>query len=163
MIKKSNVFNSPIETGLRSLILLEAGYPKSFDIERIVFYDYLLVHSGDIKDGPKSIHPNTPHRSGELLVRRPVIEKGLDLMISRGLLTKEYSESGFEYKATELSTPFLDTLDAGYTKKIIGVASWVIESFDDESNEEIRSLIRNNLGVWGGEFLGEAILRAEDA
>ena len=43
----SNIFNSPIETGLRSLTLLEAGYPSAYDLERLTYYDYLVVHSDD--------------------------------------------------------------------------------------------------------------------
>ncbi|EGQ9043636.1 threonine transporter, partial [Vibrio parahaemolyticus] len=131
-----SVFNSPIETGLRSLTLLEAGYPNAYDLERITYYDYLLVHSGDIEGGPNSIHPNTPHRSGELLIRRPIIEKGLAVMISRGLVDIDYSQSGIRYIATELSTPFLDSLQANYTRKMIDTAIWVVEIFDKQPNQK---------------------------
>lgn len=157
-----SVFNSPIETGLRSLTLLEAGYPNAYDLERITYYDYLLVHSGDIKGGPNSIHPNTPHRSGELLIRRPIIEKGLAVMISRGLVDIDYSQSGIRYIATELSTPFLDSLQANYTRKMIDTAIWVVEIFDKQPNQKIRDLISKNLQVWGGEFIDESLVRGEN-
>ena len=69
-------FNSPLETGIRSLAVLVAAYPEPFDLERLVEMDYLVVHSGDA-DGPYSLHAPLPMRAGELLVRRGLIEKGL--------------------------------------------------------------------------------------
>ena len=66
-------FNSAIECGLRSLIILEHAFPLEYDLQRLVFYDYLLVHSQDA-GGPNSIHPATPHRSGEVLVKRKMLE-----------------------------------------------------------------------------------------
>jgi hypothetical protein len=84
-------FNSPLECGLRALALLAAAQPAACDLQRLVFYDYLLVHSGDVPAGPDSIHPPTPLRSGEALVRRHWIERGLLLMISRELIIRTFS------------------------------------------------------------------------
>lgn len=84
MTKRTNAihpFNSAVECGLRSLVILEQAFPRDYDLQRLVFYDYLLVHSGDA-NGPESIHPATPHRSGEVLVKRQILEQGLLLMIS---------------------------------------------------------------------------------
>ena len=56
-------FNSPLETGFRSLVLLDAAYPRSFDLSALVLFDHLVVHTADIA-GPSSLHPSLPHRSG---------------------------------------------------------------------------------------------------
>jgi len=155
----STVFNSTIETGLRGLILLVAGYPHSYDIERLTYYDYLLVHSGDIADGPDSIHPKTPHRSGEILVRRPLIEKSLNTMLSRGLIEVVYSNEGIHYVASELASPFLDSLQEHYTKKLIEISDWVVSEFDSQPIYKIRNLINKNLSIWGGEFINKSAVR----
>ena len=47
-MNKEYVFNNPIETGLRSLIILNAAYPKPLDLQQLIYYDYLTVHTGDI-------------------------------------------------------------------------------------------------------------------
>ena len=77
-------FNSPLETGIRSLEILVAAYPEAFDLERLVEMDYLVVHSEDA-DGPESLHAALPMRAGELLVRRGLIEKGILLMMNNDL------------------------------------------------------------------------------
>jgi hypothetical protein len=37
------VFNNPVESALRSLVLLVEVYPATLDLQRLVFLDYLLV------------------------------------------------------------------------------------------------------------------------
>jgi len=76
-----------LETGVRSVILLDTAYPRSFDLMQLTWLDHLVVHTADI-DGPKSLHPNIPQRNGELLVRRSLVEEGLTLMRRKGLLKR---------------------------------------------------------------------------
>src|SRR3979411_2027900 len=74
-------FNSALETGVRALAVLAEASPRALDLQELVYFDYLIVHSGDA-GGPTSLHPNTPLRNGELLVRRTIIEQGVLLMVS---------------------------------------------------------------------------------
>ena len=45
-------FNSAVEVGLRTLIVLDASYPNTSSLGRLVVFDYLLVHSDDVDGGP---------------------------------------------------------------------------------------------------------------
>src|SRR5580693_2309300 len=110
-------FNSPIETGIRALILLAESYPTQLDLQRLLEFDYIMVHTGDV-DGPPSIHPALPLRSGELLVRRQLIERGLMLMMSRGLIRRHAATTGFTYRAEDDAGPFLDALSAEYLQDL---------------------------------------------
>lgn len=47
MAKRASPFNSPLETGVRALSILEAAHPEACDLHRLVELDYLVVHSGD--------------------------------------------------------------------------------------------------------------------
>src|SRR5271169_1811943 len=133
-------FNSPLETGVRALILLAESYPEQLDLQRILEFDYLMVHSGDV-DGPPSIHPALPLRSGELLVRRQLIERGLWLMISRGLVARHATPLGFMYQAEDDAGPFLDSLTAEYLDDLKDRAVWVVDRFSEMSDQEIRLML----------------------
>ena len=76
-------FNTPLECGLRMLFVLNAAGERRSDLQRLVSYDYLLVHSGDVDDGPESLHPPVPFRGTEVLVKRGLISAGLNQMFSR--------------------------------------------------------------------------------
>src|ERR1035438_1081158 len=94
---ETQTFNSPIETGVRALILLAESYPDQLDLQRLLEFDYILVHTKDV-DGPPSIHPALPLRSGELLVRRQLIERGLMLMMSGGLVGRYATPNGLRIR-----------------------------------------------------------------
>ncbi|WP_108802765.1 ABC-three component system middle component 2 [Aquimarina sp. Aq107] len=156
--RNTKVFNSPLEMGLRTLFVLMASN-KPCDLQRLVYYDYMLVHSGDISNGPKSIHPNIPFRASEILVKRELIKKGLNLMISRDLITLNFSDNGFTYQSNELTAAFVKYLDTSYAKDLLRTSSWIVNYFDDLTDRELELYFKDKLDVWGGEFTRESLLR----
>jgi hypothetical protein len=156
------VFNTPMECGLRAVALLAEAFPHRADLQRLVNYDYLLVHSGDVVDGPPSIHPATPHRSGELLVRRPLIEQGIRLMMSKSIIECDFSTEGINYFAGEWSVPFLSRLSADYTTALKERAQWVVSHFSTHTNSELTLFMRSQWSSWGAEFEFESLVRTSD-
>lgn len=144
-------FNSPLETGLRSLAILEAAFPHPYDLQRLVELDYLVVHSADV-GGPESLHAALPLRAGELLVRRQLIEKGLLLMMSKGLIERQVAAGGIEYAASDVASPYLASLTAPYTLRLRERAQWLVSNFHGFSTEEIRGLIQRFFQRWSSEF-----------
>jgi hypothetical protein len=157
--EQSLVFNSPVESGLRSLTLLTEAFPTFYDLQRIIFLDYLIVHSEDAPGGPSSIHPGTPYRSGEVLVRRGLIEQGLEFLVSRGLVEKQYDANGITYGASEYAAPLLECLQAPYSALLKERAAWVVQSFGNSSDDELKRFFRSNLDRWGSEFEYESLFR----
>lgn len=144
-------FNSALETGVRTLAILIACYPKAHDLGRLVQYDYLTVHSADA-DGPPSLHPPLPLRSGELLVRRGLIESGLRLMMSRSLIRRELHVQGLLYSADDSSASFLDNMKSPYILALRDRAEWVAATFDALSTADLDSIVRRLFESWTIEF-----------
>lgn len=151
MTKSAAPFNSPLETGVRSLSILEAAYPASYDLQRLVELDYLVVHSGDA-GGPDSLHAALPLRAGELLVRRELIEKGLLLMMSRGLVRRVARPEGIEYSAGEAAAPYLSALSAPYSLELRNRAHWAVRTFGEMTTERIRSITQAFFEKWTTQF-----------
>lgn len=149
--RKGLPFNSPLETGIRSVGILAALYPKSFDLQRMVAFDYLVVHTADV-GGPSSLHPDLPLRSAELLVRRELVERGLHLMMTRKLVDRAAESSGIVYRAGEMAEVFLSTLTSEYMNLLQLRAQWIAEVFGDMGDEEFRVLMRENFDKWVEQF-----------
>lgn len=146
-----NPFNSALETGVRSMVILVANFPSSLDLQRLVDFDYLIVHSGDI-DGPTSLHPPIPMREGELLVRRKIIENGLTLMMSRGLINRTTSSEGIAYQASDLAKPFVDSLSSRYMSTLMDRANWVAITFGNTDTKDLHRLINSFFDKWTTQF-----------
>jgi hypothetical protein len=160
--RKPNTFNGPLEAGVRAVALLGAAHPRSFDLQRLVALDYLLVHTGDL-DGPESLHPPTPLHSAELLVRRKLVEQALLLMMTRDLVSRELVPGGIRYRAGESATPFLASLQSGYIQALKDRAVWLIGAVGGLADDEFRALMRRLFDTWVEEFqTAERSLGAEE-
>ncbi len=155
-------FNGPVEIGLRALCVLTTAFPTAYALQRLVIFDYFLVHSDDIDGGPAGMHPRTPYRGGEILVRRGAIQDGLMLYGSRGLIERVYKEGGIFFAATDRSADFLDTLSAEYLIDLRERADWVVERFNALDDTELDMMVRERIGTWGAEFTMESVLWSEE-
>jgi hypothetical protein len=156
--RNPRIFATPMEVGLRVLFILDALSPEAADLQRLVIYDYLTVHSADA-GGADSLHPAVPHRSGELVVKRQLVKDALRLMLSRDLLQVRGTSSGVQYAANDVTSAFISHLDTSYAKEIRERSAWVAERFGSWRDEELAGYIGDHLGRWGGEFSSEAIVR----
>lgn len=151
-----SVLNSPLEVALRTLVILSKAQTGA-DLQRLAIYDYLLLHSADIKGGPDSLHPATPIRSSELLVRRGLIDHGLKLLESRALVERRYRDDGIAFVASKLAGPFLGYFESNYAKRCGEVASWIASTFEEMSSQELQAFIQSRVGKWGVEFTDEPV------
>lgn len=146
------IFNSALETGLRSLCVLSAGGSNQYDLQQLLAFDHIVVHSGDLLDGPASLHPKTSQRNGELLVRRPLVTNGLNLMGSKGLLGRQPDANGIKYSASEVTEVFLDSLTNKYVKELRERAAWAVEVFSELDDELFYKVFNTAFDRWTSEF-----------
>lgn len=147
-------FNSTLETGIRALVVLEAFYPRSFDLLEMTWLDHLVVHTGDLdgQDVPESLHPDLPNRAAELLVRRQLVERSLRMMQQVHLVEVFETEAGIEFCASEDAPSYLDLLQAPYSVALKQRAKWMADHFASLGGAEMRALIEGRIGRWTAEF-----------
>jgi hypothetical protein len=150
--RRQVTFNGPLEAGIRAVALLGAAYPKAFDLQRLTALDYLLVRTQTIEGGPDSLHPPTPLRSPDAEVRRGIVHKGLELMMSRDLVEREARAAGLVYVAGESAAAFLDSLQSPYLIKVKDRAHWLIQHFSSYTDAEFNAIIRRYFDDWVIEF-----------
>ena len=131
-------------------------------MQRLVYYSYLLVHSSDVPDSPKSLHPNFPDRSCEILISRELISNGLKLLLSKGLICIDYNKSGIKYKKNDKTTKFLEYFESNYSKELDERSMWVCGKFDDLKDDKLNDFMQQNLGKWGSEFSRDYRIMGDD-
>lgn len=148
--------NSPLELGLRALVILTAAFPRPLDVDRLVLMDYCLLHSADL-GGPTSVLPAITTRGGELGIKRSVIELGIQMMARAGMIEVVASTEGLTYRASEASAPFLRLVSSPLLHRLTEVAEWAVADFGDSSLEEIRERIRLIADQWSAEWTEESL------
>lgn len=152
VFQSSMIFNSTLETGLRALCVLSAGEDSNYDLQQLLAFDHILVHSGDLENGPPSLHPNTSQRNGELLVRRPLVTNGLNLMGSKGLLDTTVSDRGIRYTSSDMTEVFLSSLTNQYIEQLRSRAEWAVRVFSGLDDELFYKVFNTAFDRWTTEF-----------
>lgn len=128
-------------------------YPHALDLQQLVTLDYFVIHSGDIEGGPQSLHPASPLRSGEVAIRRGLIEDGLKFYRIHGLISPKISNNGFAYVAEDCAAAFLDALKSPYVEQLRQRAEWVVAKFGLLKAEELSRVLEHSFSKWHAEFV----------
>lgn len=156
-MQKNNlkIFNSPIEVGLRSLIIFAEFSDTDVDLQKLVYLDYFLIHSGDVSGGPDSLHPASPFRSGEIAVKREILKQSLQILHKKNLLSVVPSPEGIKYKICDSGLKFVKKQTGDYAKSLKERAIWLKASFGSMSQSDLDEYVSKNIKSWGAEFLNK--------
>jgi hypothetical protein len=143
--------NSPLEVGVRVLMILTEAYPQRLDVNRLVLLDHGVLHSADL-GGPESLHPALPVRVGELGVKRTVIEEGLQVMVRAKLVEMSAGDRGIEFVASDSAYAFVSVLASNYATILHERIEWMFGHFSDLSEDALRTEMRSILSSWAEEF-----------
>jgi hypothetical protein len=145
------LFNSGLEAGLRALILLEALHPRPCGLRELTWFDHVVVHTGDL-NGPRSLHPDLPGHTGELIVRRRLVENGLHLMMRLHLVEAVHDEAGLLFSPSEDAASFVDLLQSPYNEALRERAEWIASQFGQLPPAKIEEMIAAKVGRWTATF-----------
>jgi len=143
--------NSPLDVGLRVLMLLQEAFPQHLDLNQLVLLDHSLLHSADL-GGPESLHPAVPIRAGELGIKREAIEAGLEVMVRAGLAQAGVGDGGIEFWASESADGFTNLLETEYASQLHSRAAWVVAHFATLDEQSLRSALSSVAKHWSEEF-----------
>ncbi|KAB2675547.1 hypothetical protein F9K85_14320 [Brucella tritici] len=153
-VRPTPLFNSALETGVRALVVLNAAFPRVFDLAQLTWFDHLVVHTADV-GGPQSLHPDLPQRTGELLVRRRLVEEGVQLMRRLHMINAIADDNGIAYQASDDASALVETMHAPYALELKSRAEWLAQKLDELTGDQLSDLIAEKIGRWAVEFQGE--------
>jgi hypothetical protein len=148
-----SIFNSPFELGIRMVFLLCALRPRMADLQKLVLLDYATVYSGDL-GGPDSLHTPIPYRGNELLSRRSLIEQGLHLMSTRGLIDAKFDEQGVSYFAGKNALALVGSVSAPYFVELDERCRWAVSQFAELDSITLTQEFSDMGHRWGAELEG---------
>lgn len=144
-------FNGPLEAGVRAVAVLYAAFPKSFDLQKLVAFDFLLVRTAQL-GGPDDLHPKGPIHMPATEVRREVVGSALLLMMTRDLVVREAHADGIEYKAGETAALFMESFESPYLLALQKRAEWLVDFFSCRKDSEFDIVMRRFFDDWVVEF-----------
>lgn len=153
-IAQPQLFNTPLEAGVRALLILDAFAPQAFDLATMSLLDYYIVHTSDA-GGPPSLHPEINARAGEYFVRRHLVEEGLLLMARASLVEQVFTDSGIAFRAHETATAMIDLFGTAYNRRLAEAAQWLAREAVAQGGDPFIRTLRDSLERWSHEIVGK--------
>lgn len=148
------LFNTPLEAGVRAVIVLEAFAPEAFDLRTLSLLDYHVVHTEDV-GGPSSVHPALEARAGEFIVRRSLVESGVAMMVRSGIVERSATSDGIIYRAAPTAAPMLDLMVSEYNLRLHASARWLAERAGETGLPEFLGTLRSSVDSRVDEMVGQ--------
>lgn len=148
---KNTTLNNCIEISLRLLVLFDES-DTSMDIQRIIFYDYALIHAADFDKKKNSLSPASPFRKEELYVKTELIKEALNILLKKQLIDVDFKSTGILYKKNQSTSRFLEYCNSQYYLYLKDAAKWVKNYFNNYDAEELRQYFTDVVGKWKSEF-----------
>lgn len=149
---QTKIYNTPIELGLRALVILHGRNREVMDLEKIMYLDYLCLNTSDL-NGPQSLHAPTPNRGVQVFAKKALLQKGISIMLSKELIELTVKPDGFYYGISAAGELFLTMFQTKYFLEFVDRSSWVLERWGTLSTLDIKKFIDVKIQNWGGEFL----------
>jgi len=137
-----SIFNSKVELATRASFILNFFYDRSLDLDRLVFFDYVLLYAKEF-GGPSNIHTDLPNKIAEIIRRRELLPDALKLFISKGLISIEANSGGVFFKASENTSQYIGCLKSEYFKKLWANLFWLEKNFDLIDSQRIGYIHRS--------------------
>lgn len=155
-----NPLNSPLEIGMRALVLLSESFPEPLDLAQLVYLDHGMLHSSEM-NGPPSLHPTLPAGPGELAMKRHLIEQGLIVLLRAGLAEVQATEDGLVYRATEDGPSFVEILESPYASELKSRAEWITRAHG-HPHVDVREATQAITNRWTHELRGDLPIPGSD-
>lgn len=152
------ILNSTFEVALRLLAIM-ATCKKAMTVERLAAYSYFAIYISDLDDTQASLHPEIPYRNSSYINSEGVILSALDWMLSKGVISCDFSNRSIKYSATELGIVLYEQIHGRYKAYLEKNILKAHELMKGRSDNALNNLIYGKMAEWGSEFNYESVFR----
>ena len=139
--------NSSLESAVRLLIILDAEYPTERNLDELIALDHVAAHTEDFQ-GPPSLHPALPLRSGDMGAAREAIRGGIEVLVHRGMAEIKLSADGIRFVASDGLHPVVAVLQSPYLLALKERAEWVRSTGLLNTPADVRDVIKSIAEAW---------------
>ena len=139
----NNLFNTPFETGLRSLLILYSTNSSGMTIDRIVSYDFMTIYGKDLGVSEYNLHGINHFSYSELSSKRAICSEGLKSFVLDGLITVTRNQNGFLYSLTPAGKQYVEALESNYKTQYLEILNYVNNKYNSVPDTEVTKIINN--------------------
>lgn len=156
MEKEVKILNGTFEVALRLLAIMTTC-KKTMTVERLAIYSYFALYLSDLSEDEENLHPAIPYRNSSYINSRDVILSALYMLLSKGVVTCDFSNRSVKFSATELGSLLFEQIDSEYKQKLVDSILKAHHLLGSKSDSALNRLVYDKMAEWGSEFTYESI------
>ena len=137
----TELFNTPFETALRVLLLLESEARTDFSINMIAAVDFAALYGRSFAFSGMNLHGDNLFKFSEFATRKELTRDGMTLLVRRGFVDVNPTKNGFIYCISARGKEFSRQLDTRYAKEYRGQIRLAPQHFSNDSDQGILNKI----------------------
>lgn len=156
MEKEMKILNGTFEVALRLLAIMTTC-KKAMTVERLAIYSYFALYLSDLSEDEDNLHPAIPYRNSGYINSRDVILPALDMLLSKGVVTCDFSSRSVRFSATELGNVLYEQIDSEYKQRLVDSILKAHHLIGSKTDSALNRLVYSKMAEWGSEFGYESI------
>lgn len=137
----NNLFNTPFEISLRTLLLLETTGKHLETADMLAAADFITVYGRDFGISDVNLHGENNYKFSEFTLRRELIKKAIKLLVKIGLINVSTTDSGFSYSINQRGADYCARFTNDYADSYSRLSKHSREYIAGKSEREILALI----------------------
>ena len=133
----NELFNSPLETALRILLLLESEARNDFSINMIAAMDFTALYGKSFNLSDENLHGDNLFKFSEFATRKELASEGIKFLVQKGLVDVKANKQGFIYVISSAGKDFSQKLDTKYAQDYRKQVQLAILHFASDSEQII--------------------------
>lgn len=110
------IFNTPFETALRIVLLLETEMRPDFTVNMIAAMDFAALYGKSFGISSYNLHGDNIFKFSEFATRKELANDGIRYLVQKGLVNASATEQGFTYSISEIGKVFAKKLATKYAQ-----------------------------------------------
>ena len=137
----NDLFNTPFETALRVLLLLNTEAREDFSINMIAAIDFASLYGKSFEFSRENLHGDNLFKFSEFATRKELATDGITLLVRRGLVEAKTTKQGFLYSISQKGKELAGKLDTKYAQDYREQIELALQHFSDDSEQVILNKI----------------------
>lgn len=144
------LYNTQQEIAMRMLIIFSVVDQPMTKL-KLMFFDFLSIHSSIANGKSRSIHPDNPKFGLEFFSKESNTEKAIHLLVHKKLINFFYDDKNYYFEVNNLGRHLISMIDGVYKNQLEMEVRQVKQEFLSLSEDDIQKYFDKNIVYWGVE------------
>lgn len=133
----NELFNTPFETALRILLLLETKSRTDFTINMIAAIDFAALYGKSFEFSDQNLHGDNLFKFSEFATRKELAGHGIKYLVQKGMVDVSSTKTGFVYSISDRGKELSTQLDTKYASDYREQVELALQHFSNDSEQLI--------------------------